>query len=262
MSERREAQAVTQLLNLRLKTALARRTAQLRKERQLDKLKDEFVAVASHELKTPITSIKAFAHLLDENLTRHRDPETAQLAARIDSHADKLTRLVNELLDVSRIEAGELSLYRSRFDLSAMLRKLIADFQLTVPTHQIDAEVGPRRMVLADQTRLEQAVLNLLTNAVKYSPEADSIIVRSSAGGGAVTLSVQDFGPGIPQRDQAKVFDRFYRVADTSRKKQTVSGIGLGLYITAEIIREHGGKLWVQSRPGKGCTFSFTLPLK
>jgi signal transduction histidine kinase len=261
MSERRQAQIETSALNRQLKKTLARRTAQLRKEKEVERLKDEFVAVASHELKTPITSIKAYARILDDKLLQSKDKQAAHLASRIDSQADKLTRFVEELLDVSRLEAGELILYKSKFDLSKMLKKLIADFQLAAPTHQIIAEISPRQSVVADQGRLEQAVLNLLTNAVKYSPKADKVIIKSGVNHREIIVSVQDFGPGIRAMDRAKIFDRFYRTADTNRRKQATSGIGLGLYITSEIIKQHGGRLWVDSKPGRGSTFSFSLPL-
>jgi signal transduction histidine kinase len=255
---------VTSKLNRQLKKALARRTAELRKEKEIERLKDEFVAVASHELKTPITSVKAYARILDERLGRGKDKKAAQVAASIDTQTDKLTRFVDELLDVSRIESGNLVFYKSKFDLAGLLKRTVADFQHTSPTHQIiiRGEIGGRQYIAADKNRLEQAILNLLTNAIKYSPKADKVVVKSSTNRDKVVVSVQDFGPGIPKKDLTRIFGRFYRTADSHKRKQAVSGIGLGLYITSEIISQHGGKIWVESKLGEGSLFSFSLPLK
>ncbi len=262
MSERKQAQASTYKLNARLKKTLALRTAELRKEKEIEKLKDEFVAVASHELNTPITSIKAYARILDEKLTKGKDKKTAQLAANIDKQTDKLTRFVDELLDASRIESGNLVFHKSKLDLNKLLKRTITDFQYTLQTHKIVDEVGKLPLVSGDQNRIEQVVLNLLTNAVKYSPKADQVVVKAVTDGKQVIVSVQDFGPGIPKKDLTKIFSRFYRAADSSKLQQAVSGIGLGLYIASEIIRQHGGKLWAESKLGEGSTFSFLLPIK
>lgn len=261
MSERKRAQAEMSKLNHELEKALTRRTAELRKEKEIEKLKDEFVAIASHELKTPITSIKAFARILDKKLAHSKDKRDAQLAARIDTQADKLTRFVEELLDVSRIESGNLVFHKTKFDLNWLLEKTITDFQYTTQEHRIIHEAASLPLVTGDRNRLEQVVLNLLTNAVKYSPKANKVVVSSRVTRKELVVSVQDFGPGIPRKDRIKIFTRFYRTADSNRRKQAVSGIGLGLYIASEIIRQHGGKMWVASTSDRGSTFSFSLPL-
>jgi len=262
MSERKAAQAATYKLNKRLKKTLTRRTAELRKEREIEKLKDEFVAVASHELNTPITSIKAYARILDEKLTKGKDKKSAELAASIDKQTDKLTRFVDELLDASRIESGNLVFHKSKLDLNKLLKRAITDFQFTSQTHKVVHEIEKLPLVSGDQNRIEQVVLNLLTNAVKYSPKADQVIVKAIANRNEVIVSVEDFGPGIPKKDLTKIFSRFYRVADNSMLQQAVSGIGLGLYIASEIIRQHGGRLWAESKLGEGSTISFLLPIK
>jgi signal transduction histidine kinase len=261
ISERRHAQAESHKLNTQLTKALARSTAELLKEKEVEKLKDEFVAIASHELKTPITSIKDFARILDEKLTNDEDRKIAFLADSIDKQADKLTRFIEELLDVSRIESGNLVLYTSKFDLTSLLKKIITDFQYTLQKHKIIKEIGSRQYIIGDQNRLEQVILNLLANAVKYSPKADKIVVKLSVDHNEVVVGIKDFGPGIPKKDLTRIFDRFYRTAESSKKQQAVSGIGLGLYITSEIIKQHGGKVWVESKLGKGSTFNFSLPI-
>lgn len=259
MSERRLAQAESHKLNKQLEKSLARRTAQLHKEIEIEKLKDEFVATASHEIKTPITSIKAYAKLLEKEFTQKQDSRTRELTSGIDRQADKLTRFAEELLDVSRIESGEFVLQMTKIDLSALLKKTVAEFQNTVQSHRIIERLGAKKIVYGNQNRLEQVALNLLTNAVKYSPQANKVIVKLTAKNGQAIVSVQDFGPGIPKKDLTKVFGRFYRVADRSIGKQTVSGIGLGLYISSEIIKQHKGKIWAESHLGNGATFNFSL---
>ena len=262
ISERRKAQTETYRLNHELEKALIRRTTELMKEKEIEKLKDEFVAVASHELKTPITIIKAYAGILDKNLRLSKDKKMAIAASSINRQADKLTRFVAELLDVSRIESGNLDLHESKFDLTALIKMIISEFQNTSQTHRVIDEVKKLPYFTGDQNFIEQVMLNLLNNAVKYSPKADKVIVKSSVNRRTITISVQDFGSGIPKKDLTQIFKRFYRTTDRNKRKQAVSGIGLGLYIASEIIRQHGGTIWAESKLGRGSTISFSLPVK
>ncbi len=261
MAERRHAQATTMELNQKLKQALVRKTRELHREKEIEKLKDEFVAIASHELKTPITTVKAFANLLDKRLKGSKDKNSALLASKIDTQVDKLTRLADELMDVSRIESGKLVLKKSKFDIYSLLAKTITDLQHTVPSHQFVNQIKSLPKVSGDKARIEQVILNLLANAVKYSPEGTKIIITAHTNRRELTISVQDFGPGIPKHELTKIFKRFYRTADNSKDKQSVSGIGLGLYIADVIIKQHNGKIWAKSTLGKGSTFSFSLAL-
>lgn len=262
MAERKQAQLTLHDLNKKLEKTLNKRTIQLRKEKEIERLKDEFVAVASHELKTPITTIKAFADLLDSKLSKSKDKEAASLAASIGLQTNKLTLLINGLLDVSRIDAGKFIMHKTKVNLDTLLKKTVADFQHTTPKHQIVYKTKVLPRISADPNALEQVILNLLSNAVKYSPQSDKVVVRARTTSGKAFVSVQDFGSGIAEKDMVKIFDRFYRIADNAKQKQAVSGIGLGLFVAASIIEQHGGKLRVESRLGKGSTFRFSLPLK
>jgi signal transduction histidine kinase len=255
MSERRSTQRA-------LETLLTKKTVELRKEKELEKLQGEFIAVASHELKTPLTSLKAYAQILNNTVARSRNKQTKQLAAKVDKQADKLIRLTDELLDVSRIESGNITLRKTRFDIKAFLERIVDDVQRTTQTHVIEKHLEVSKQAFADQTRIEQVVLNLIENAIKYSPKAGRIIASASETRNEIIISVQDFGPGIPKKDLVKIFRRFYRLADNSKDKQAISGIGLGLFIASKIIRQHDGKMWAESKPGKGSTFYVSLPLK
>ena len=226
--------------------------------KRLERQKEEFIAVASHELKTPLTSAKVFAQLLRKRLDRLQDEPAGRYLDKTEQQIDKLTELVNDLLDVSRIEAGRLELQPQAFSLTDCVREIVADIQPTADAHRIVIEGDIAAPVVGDQDRIGQVILNLLTNAVKYSPGADTVIVRLEDAPDHVTVSVQDFGIGIPPSDQAKIFDRFFRVDGT--RERTYPGLGLGLYISSEIIKRHGGHLWVTSEPESGSTFAFNLP--
>ena len=226
--------------------------------KRLERQKDEFIAVASHELKTPLTSAKVFAQLLRKRLDRLHDETAGRYLHRAEQQIDKLTELVNDLLDVSRLEAGRLELQPQAFSLADCVHQIVADIQPTADAHHIVVKGDVAAPVVGDRDRLGQVILNLLTNAVKYSPGADTVIVRLEDTPDHVTVSVQDFGIGIPVSDQAKIFDRFFRVDGT--RERTYPGLGLGLYISSEIVKRHGGHLWVVSEPGQGSTFAFSLP--
>lgn len=261
MSERREAQATARQLNDSMQKALARRTNELHHEKELDRLRDEFVATASHELKTPITSIKAYAQILENDLPKMSAKKTIQLAMRINYQIDHLIRLVEDLVDVSKTVSGNLTLHKTIFDVDSLIKQIASDFQQTTSSHHIVKRGSTKQSIFADKNRIEQVVLNLLNNAVKYSPKSRTMTIKLAANKTYVIISIQDTGPGISRKDQSKIFDRFYRTADSDKKKEAVSGLGLGLYIAQEIVKQHGGKIWVTSMLGKGSTFSFRLPI-
>jgi signal transduction histidine kinase len=236
---------------------------------EIDRRRDEFVSIASHELKTPVTAIKAFAQILEKRLRQTKDTKNTYFVENINKQTDKLTLLINDLLDVSKIQAGKLAYNRKEFDFDSVLKKIIVDFQYTTETHEIINEGQTRKKVIGDADRIAQVLINLLSNAIKYSPESDKVIVRSTANNGMITVSIQDFGIGIPKEKQSRIFDRFYRVSESDNGK---TGFGLGLYISSEIIRRHNGRIWVESpshapTKGKGqatggSTFYFSLPVK
>lgn len=235
-------------------------TTDITERKDLEWRRDEFVSIASHELKTPITTIKAFAQIATKRLMQQNDKANAYFLENINQQTDKLAILVNDLLDVNKIQAGKLIFTKKEFDFDAMLKKIIIDFQYTTQTHQIINEGQTGKKIIGDEDRIGQVVINLLSNAIKYSHGKDKVIVRSTADKKSITVSVQDFGIGIPREKLKKVFDRFYRV----RESETggMGGFGLGLYISSEIIKRHHGKIWVESQEGKGSTFFFTLPIK
>ncbi len=226
---------------------------------QLEQQKDEFVSIASHELKTPITSVKAYTQILGQRFRKAKDMKSVELIEKMDSQLDKLTDLIGDLLDVTKIEAGRIQFHESHFDFNDLVEETVEELQRTTEKHQIKQELQPSRMVYGDRDRLGQVLINFLTNAIKYSPHANKIIVSTLVDKDNVTLRVQDFGVGLSLEDQAKVFDRFYRVGGSDQA--TYPGLGLGLYIASDIIKRHKGRVWVESLKAKGSTFCFSLPM-
>jgi PAS domain S-box-containing protein len=225
-----------------------------------EQLKDEFIAVASHELKTPVTSIKAYTEILVEQLKDSPDETSFSLITKLNQQIDRLIELIKTLLDTTKLSAGEVPLNIRPFDLSALIGEQIEVIQRVSPRHQIDFQGKKGHIVLADRRLIGQVIVNLISNAIKYSPHGGKVIVLSTNTGKGTKVSVQDFGVGIPDGLNHKIFERYFRV--NSQQGSTIPGVGLGLYITAQIIQQHGGKINVESREGIGSTFSFELPLK
>jgi PAS domain S-box-containing protein len=228
--------------------------------KKLEQQKDEFVSIVSHELKTPLTSMKLFIQLVEKRLTDKGDKQNSYFIKNITKQANKLTDLINELLHVGRIESGQLILHKKNIDLEALIKRIVIDYQYTTEQHTLIKEGEIKQKVLCDEHRIEQVLTNLITNAIKYSPNSDKIIVKSTIKKDQVVISVQDFGLGIAKKEQPHVFERFYRTE--KKNAQNIHGFGLGLYILGKIIQKHDGRMWVDSVKGKGSTFSFTLPLQ
>ncbi len=228
-------------------------------QKQLERQKDDFLAIASHELKTPVTSLKAFAQVLHRRFHKAGDETSAVLLAKMDSQIDKLTGLIADLLDVTKIEAGKLQLDRSEFKFDDLVRETVEQVQRTTETHQIVIDGTTSKTIRADRDRIGQVITNFLTNAIKYSPKSSRIVVSSIANQKSLTLCVEDFGIGIPKDKVVHVFERFYRV--TGKTHDTVPGMGLGLYISSEIIKRQNGQIWATSTVGKGSKFCFSLPI-
>ncbi len=226
----------------------------------LEKRKDDFISMASHELKTPVTSIAAFAELLQLLCEQEGDAKYLPYLSQMNTQVARLTRLINDVLDLSKIQAGKLALQKTFVDLNALVKETVETLQLTTKKHQLLVVGAVNTQVWADQDRIGQVLTNLIANAIRYTPEPGNILVNLSEEENAVTLSVQDFGIGIPCEHQAKIFERYYRVG--GKMENTFPGLGMGLYISHEIIQNHGGCMWVDSATGKGSTFSFSLPLK
>jgi PAS domain S-box-containing protein len=221
---------------------------------------DEFLSVAAHELKTPVTSIRGFAQTI---LDRYQsggtiEPERLGRALQvIDQQAGKLSRLVAQLLDTSRVEAGKLALERQWVDLVPLVEEVAAEAHLNAPKHALTLEIPPEAVAFIDVLRVEQVLRNLLDNAIRYSPNGGSIELTVTGGDDDVMMTVRDHGIGIPSEHLSRVFDRFYR----AHQGGNVAGLGLGLYISREIVQRHGGRIEVESPPDGGTRFVVHLPL-
>ena len=224
----------------------------------LDQRKDEFINMASHELKTPLTSIKTMVQILRKKLVKQNLQEHVAFLTRMDSQADTLTKLIGELLDVSKMRAGNLDYRNELIDTNELLINLIEVLQPTMPQHRLVLTGEACEPIRGDKERLKQVFTNLLTNAVKYSPNAEYVGVHIDASESGVTVSVRDYGIGIPKDVQKKIFERFYRVQMV--RDSTFPGLGMGLYIVEAIVKRHGGRITVESEEGAGSTFSVFLP--
>ncbi|HXA18280.1 MAG TPA: ATP-binding protein [Thermoanaerobaculia bacterium] len=231
-----------------------------RKVEDLSRLKDEFLSIASHELRTPVTSIKGYTQLA-KTLIRENDLRTSEeyLDIALDQ-IDRMSRLILELLDVSRIETGRLEIRREPIPWTTFVSDVVHRHHTAVSERrfQLNLPVGHKR-VLGDRDRLEQVLGNLMENAVKYSPDGSEILVSVEERGDQLVTSVADRGIGIPTDEIGQVFERFHRGRQVS--STNYGGLGLGLYITKQIVERHGGSIWVESREGQGTTFSFSLPV-
>lgn len=240
---------------------------------ELIRQKDEFLSVVSHELKTPITSIKGFSQAMERRFRQklaHYTPNelfaeqelrkfTEQLGVIV-RQTNRLQRLVDDLLDLSSLETDRVLLNRARLNIAQLLLEVVDRMQVMTSTHHINATLSDDEVwVDGDETRLEQVLTNLLQNAIKYSPVADRIDVRLEKSQDTVTIAVRDYGIGVPAGDQEHLFVRFFRASNASANNY--GGLGLGLYISSEIVKRHGGRMAVESCENVGSSFSFSLPL-
>ena len=226
---------------------------------RLERQKDEFLSIASHELKTPLTTLKILTQLTHKRLVKVGALEAEQ-TKRMERAIWRMERLVNDLLDVSRIDSGKLALRRERFDLTELCRQ-VAEDQTAATDRTIALELPDQPIeVEADPDRIGQVLTNLISNALKYSAERSGAGIRVTRQGNIVTTSVYDAGGGIPPEDLQHLFERFYRVPGVQVQSGSGVGLGLGLYISKEIVERHGGRIWVESTVGVGSTFTFTLP--
>ena len=221
----------------------------------LNEKKDEFIGIASHELKTPLTSISGYLQILDRF---EKDDDSKKFLQKTIQQVNKLTGLVSDMLDVSKIEAGKLHYSKVNFDIRQMIDGVLELIEHTHADHEIVLETSIGSLyVHADEQRMEQVMINLITNAIKYSPNPAKISVFISSTGLEVTVGVKDSGFGIATDKLSHIFSRFYRVEDSN---PTISGLGIGLYITSQIIERHQGKIWAESELGRGSTFWFSIP--
>lgn len=232
---------------------------ELKNRDAIEQRKNEFISMASHELKTPLTSMLVFAQVLKQKLRPFQDRKAKHYLNKISEHTQKMIALVNDLLDLSRIQENLIKLESDDVNLNELVKDVVEDMQATTTSHKIMVSGRVSQKVYIDRDRIFQVLINLLSNAVKYSPNAKKVVVRLSEQKNYAIVSVQDFGIGISSSDRSKIFERFFRVTRTYEK--TFPGLGIGLYISAQIIQKHKGRIWVKSVEGKGSTFYISLPL-
>lgn len=227
-------------------------------KKELDKQSKDSVSVVSHELRTPITSLKIAAQFLQKKFAEKGDETTAEQLEKMNRQIDKMKNIIADLMDTTQIEHGTIKLQKDKFDFNLLVQEIVDEIKVTTG-RKIRIKGAAASTVYADAFRIGQVITNLLSNAARYSPEGKEIHVLISSDATSVTCRVRDFGPGISSEQQQKIFERFYRANEMEHL--THIGLGLGLYISSEIIKLHNGKIWVESRAGKGSTFSFMLPL-
>lgn len=224
---------------------------------ELEKRRDEFISTASHELKTPITSQKAFGELLERLIDKNNDKQYMPYIQKINSQTNKLTKLIEDLLELSRVQAGRLKMESKIFDIDELIREIAENTQLTTD-HKIIRKGKTSKKIKGDRERIGQVLTNYLSNAIKYSPKTKEIIISLTTNADSIIVGVQDFGIGIASEYHSKVFERFFRV--TGDDEKTYPGMGIGLHVCKEIITRHNGSVWIESQNKKGTTFYFSLP--
>lgn len=229
------------------------------KARNFEKQKDEFASMIMHELKTPVSTINGYLQLLQGHLSKRGDKKLLGFTESMEEQVLRLISLINGLLNSSHIRAIGFDYQDGIFDIDELISQTIEDVQKTSKTHQIIKEGNVLKYAKGDKNRVAQVLMNLLINAIRYSPNATKVIVRTQIKNKKIVISVEDFGIGISKVNQKKVFERFFRLNST--KKETFYGVGLGLDISSQIVRHHKGKMWVQSTEGKGSLFNFSLPV-
>jgi signal transduction histidine kinase len=230
------------------------------REREIDRMKTEFVSMVSHELRTPLTSIKGFVDLLREGDAGDLSNEQMDFLTIVATNTDRLVALINDLLDISRIESGKVELTRTELDLRQSIQTAAATLRPLIEAKQqrLALDVPDHLVVSADADRVTQILTNLLSNAHKYTPPDHDISIVAEPVTDGVRVDVTDTGIGLSRAEQAKLFNRFYR--STNQATRDTEGTGLGLAITRSLVELHGGTISVRSAPGRGSTFSFTLP--
>jgi PAS domain S-box-containing protein len=233
-----------------------------REVERANRLKTEFVASMSHELRTPLHTIIGFAELLAEELEGPLNEKQKRFAAFIHKDSLHLLELINDILDLSRIEAGRLDLRLGAFDMLEAVDEVMATIrpQAVAKSLELEAAVPARVALYADRVRFKEVLYNLLSNAVKFTHEGGRILIEAAIEDGVAEISVSDTGVGIPAAEHAPVFDKFYQAGSTTRGLK--EGTGLGLAIAKQLVEAHGGKIWLESEPGKGSRFAFTMPVE
>lgn len=244
------------IVNLSAQAAIALDNSKLFEEvKELSRKKDEFIALASHELKTPLTSLSGFMQMVEKTVTAGSGKLLVGKSLQI---LDKLNKLINDLFDISKIQSGKLQFNFERIDITEIVKEMIENSRVAQSTHQINFNMQEQVIISGDKMRLEQVLINLINNAIKYSPDANRIDIKIEKHSGLAIVFIKDYGIGISEQDQKDIFSQFYRAEGVTNN---ISGLGLGLFITKEIIERHGGQITVTSKLGEGAVFQFTIPI-
>jgi len=228
---------------------------------EVDRLKSEFVSHVSHELKTPLTSIKGYVDNLRDRIVGDLNERQEEYLERVGKNTDRLIRMIDDLLNISRIESGKMTLNFSNLIMSELIEEVSRGLRPLATQKKIEMSFMKSDgddHVMADRDKIEQAVINLVNNAILYTPPGGKVMIYMEHDQGYIKTCIRDTGVGIPTEEQPLIFDRFYRLEKDSILEPR--GTGLGLYITRNVIEMHGGKIWVTSEVGKGSEFTFTLP--
>ena len=228
--------------------------------KQEEQRKNDFVAIVSHELKTPLTSITGYIQLMLLKLRKDGNEQQLEILGKAENQARKMTAMIQDFLDLAKMEDGKIRLNYTAFDLKPLIEEIVADAQFKSPNHHICISIDTQINMYADRDKIGQVLINLLSNAIKYSPKGGNISITGKIKAQKVTIAVTDEGLGISMADQKRLCDRFYRVNNDLAK--SVSGFGIGLYLVSEILRYHQSKIIVESKEGFGSTFSFSLALQ
>jgi len=229
--------------------------------KMISKRKSDFVSAVSHELRTPLTSIKGYASILLSEKLGQLPPAVKERLDKINRHSDELAQLVNNLLDISRIESGKISMKLEPLNLKEIIEEVVDLMNVQLKEKEIEFKFelsADVEYVLADRQQLERVFINLLGNAIKFTPAKGKISIRASSLDNLCQIDITDTGIGIPQESLGAIFDEFYRVDNPINQK--VKGTGLGLSLVKRIVEAHGGSIWVRSKLNEGSTFSFTIP--
>jgi signal transduction histidine kinase len=225
--------------------------------KQAENKKDEFISIASHELKTPLTSVKGYIQLLQRSLDKDNKTMAVNHLEKASIQLEKLNDLIVDLLDISKIESGKMKFNMQHFCADNMVNNAIEMMQQSNPNFTINKLGKTHELIFGDEMRLEQVVINFITNAIKYAPGTNQVNITINIKDGKLYLAVKDFGIGISSEQQKRIFEKFYRVEENSNR---FNGLGIGLYICSEIINRHGGTIGVNSVPDEGSEFYFIIP--
>lgn len=239
--------------------AVAGTTRDISDIKENEQRKNDFISMVSHELKTPLTSVISYVQISQKRAAQSHDSVAAGMLERAGKQLNKMTRMINGFLNVSRLESGRIQIDHKPFDLAVLMKEVEEETVSTIFSHAFVFEPTVETVVNADRDKISQVFNNLISNAVKYSPAGSTVNIACKTIGDSVQVSVSDQGMGIDKTDLPRLFERYYRVKDAEANH--ISGFGIGLYLCSEIVKRHGGEIWVESENGKGSTFYFTLPL-